>query len=61
MAKLESHLCRILSKKVNEDFLNILKIEKVISEFVNFVATVTFVYRGNSPINDVIGCERLPK
>ena len=51
----------MLSKKGNKDVLNILKLEKVKSEFVNFVVIVTLVYRGNSPINDVIGCERLPE
>ena len=55
------NLCRILIKKGNEDILNILKIEKVMSKFVNFVVIVKFVYRGNSPIYDVIGYERLPE
>ena len=31
------------------------------SQLVNFVVIITFVYRENSPINDVIGCERLPE
>ena len=51
----------MLRKKGHEDILNILKIEKVMSEFVNFVISEIFVYRGNSPINDVIGRERLPE